>query len=106
MASRAVYPGTFDPLTRGHEDLVRRAALVFEELIVGVADSRGKQPFFTLEERVAMARDVLSCYTNVRVHSFRGLLMNFIRTSISQFSSSARKSSGGRGRPWTRILAW
>ncbi len=80
MATRAVYPGTFDPLTRGHEDLVRRAALVFDELVVGVADSRGKQPFFTLEERVAMARDVLSCYANVRVESFRGLLMNFIRT--------------------------
>src|ERR1039457_3851601 len=79
MATRAVYPGTFDPLTRGHEDLVRRAALVFEELVVGVADSRGKQPFFTLEERVGMARDVLSCYANVRVESFRGLLMNFIR---------------------------
>jgi pantetheine-phosphate adenylyltransferase len=80
MATRAVYPGTFDPFTRGHEDLVRRAALVFDELVVGVADSRGKQPFFTLDERVAMARDVLSCYTNVRVESFRGLLMNFIRT--------------------------
>ena len=80
MATRAVYPGTFDPLTRGHEDLVRRAALVFDELIVGVADSRGKQPFFTLEERVGMAREVLSGYANVRVESFRGLLMNFIRT--------------------------
>src|SRR5665811_1949908 len=80
MATRAVYPGTFDPLTRGHEDLVRRAALVFDELVVGVADSRGKQPFFTLDERVAMAREVLSVYPNVRVESFRGLLMNFIRT--------------------------
>ena len=80
MATRAVYPGTFDPLTPGHEDLVRPAALVFDELIVVVADSRGKQPFFTLEERVGMAREVLSCYTNVRVESFRGLLMNFIRS--------------------------
>src|SRR5487761_2229500 len=79
MATRAVYPGTFDPLTRGHEDLVRRAALVFDELVVGVADSRGKQPFFTLEERVNMAREVLAGYANVRVESFRGLLMNFIR---------------------------
>src|SRR5512140_1083576 len=80
MATRAVYPGTFDPLTRGHEDLVRRAAMVFDELVVGVADSRGKQPFFTLDERVAMAREVLAVYTNVRVESFRGLLMNFIRS--------------------------
>jgi pantetheine-phosphate adenylyltransferase len=80
MLTRAVYPGTFDPFTRGHEDLARRAALVFGELVVGVADSRAKQPFFSVEERVAMARDVLSCYTNVRVESFRGLLMNFIRS--------------------------
>ena len=79
MATRAVYPGTFDPLTRGHEDLVRRAALVFDELVVGVADSRAKQPFFTLEERVELAHEVLSGYANVRIASFRGLLMNFIR---------------------------
>jgi pantetheine-phosphate adenylyltransferase len=78
--TRAVYPGTFDPLTRGHEDLVRRAALVFSELIVGVADSRTKQPFFTLDERVAMSREVLSAYPNVRVEGFSGLLMNFIRS--------------------------
>ena len=80
MTTKAVYPGTFDPLTRGHEDLVRRAAQVFDELIVGVADSRAKQPFFTLEERVSMTREVLADYANVRVESFRGLLMNFIRT--------------------------
>jgi pantetheine-phosphate adenylyltransferase len=80
MTTRAVYPGTFDPLTRGHEDLVRRAAQVFDELIVGVADSRAKQPFFTLDERVSMTREVLADYGNVRVESFRGLLMNFIRT--------------------------
>ncbi len=78
--TRAVYPGTFDPFTRGHEDLVRRAAMVFDELVVGVADSRAKQPFFTLDERVAMVREAVSGYANVRVESFRGLLMNFIRT--------------------------
>jgi len=80
MATRAVYPGTFDPFTRGHEDLVRRAANLFDEVIVGVADSRTKQPFFQLEERLAMTREVVSCYPNVRVESFRGLLMNFIKT--------------------------
>ena len=52
---KAVYPGTFDPITRGHEDLVRRAARLFDEVIVAVADSRTKQPFFSLEERVEMA---------------------------------------------------
>ncbi|MEX0958058.1 MAG: pantetheine-phosphate adenylyltransferase [Burkholderiales bacterium] len=77
--NRAVYPGTFDPITRGHEDLVRRAAEIFDEVIVAVADSRGKQPFFTLEQRVEMARDALSGFGNVTVTGFSGLLMNFLR---------------------------
>jgi len=76
---KAVYPGTFDPITRGHEDLVRRAATLFEEVVVGVADSRGKQPFFTLEERLRLAREVLKPLRNVRVEAFSGLLMDFIR---------------------------
>ena len=76
---KAVYPGTFDPITRGHEDLVRRAATLFEEVVVGVADSRGKHPFFTLEERLRLARDVLKPLRNVRVEGFSGLLMDFIR---------------------------
>ena len=73
-----VYPGTFDPFTRGHEDLVRRAARLFGKVVVGVATSAGKMPFFTTEERVAMARDVLSAYANVEVMAFSGLLMNFV----------------------------
>ena len=56
MAIKAVYPGTFDPLTRGHEDLVRRAAALFGNLVVGIADSRLKRPFFAAEERVQMLR--------------------------------------------------
>jgi pantetheine-phosphate adenylyltransferase len=76
---RAVYPGTFDPLTRGHEDLVRRAATVFDALIVGVADSRAKRTFFTLHERVEMAREVLGDLPNVQVVGFNGLLIDFIR---------------------------
>ena len=55
----AVYPGTFDPLTRGHEDLVRRASSIFDTLVVGVADSRNKKPFFTLQERLDIAQEVL-----------------------------------------------
>ena len=70
----AIYPGTFDPLTLGHEDLVRRASRLFGEVVVAVADSRSKQPFFTLEERVGMAREVLSAYPNVRIEGFDGLL--------------------------------
>ncbi len=73
-----VYPGTFDPFTRGHEDLARRAARLFGKVVVGVADSAAKQPFFTTDERVQMARDVLAAYANVEVMAFSGLLMDFV----------------------------
>ena len=76
---RAVYPGTFDPLTRGHEDLVRRASTLFGAIIVGVADSKAKRTFFTLRERVEMAREVLGELNNVQVVGFSGLLIDFIR---------------------------
>jgi pantetheine-phosphate adenylyltransferase len=76
---KAVYPGTFDPMTRGHEDLVRRASALFDTLIVGVADSKAKRTFFTLEERVEMAREVLGGMKNVQVVGFSGLLIEFIR---------------------------
>jgi pantetheine-phosphate adenylyltransferase len=75
----AVYPGTFDPLTRGHEDLVRRAAGLFDRVIVGVAHSRNKRPFFNIDERVAIAREVLGHYPNVEVRGFAGLLKDFVR---------------------------
>jgi pantetheine-phosphate adenylyltransferase len=76
----AVYPGTFDPLTRGHEDIVRRASGLFSGVVVGVADSRGKRPFFTLGERIDMAREVLAAYPNVSVQGFAGLLRDFVRS--------------------------
>lgn len=75
----AVYPGTFDPLTRGHEDLVRRASGLFDKLVVGVADSKAKRPFFTMEERLDIAREVLGHYPNVEVQGFSGLLKDFVR---------------------------
>lgn len=75
----AVYPGTFDPLTRGHEDIVRRAAKIFGHLIVGVADSRSKKPFFSQDERITIAREVLGQYPNVEVAGFSGLLSDFVR---------------------------
>ena len=77
---KAVYPGTFDPLTRGHEDLVRRASTIFDTLILGVADSKAKRTFFTLTDRVEMAREVLGDLKNVQVVGFSGLLIDFIRT--------------------------
>ncbi|MCM1128265.1 MAG: pantetheine-phosphate adenylyltransferase [Alistipes senegalensis] len=75
----AVYPGTFDPLTRGHEDLVRRSSALFRKLIVAVADSRIKKPFFTMEERLEIANEVLSHYQNVEVVAFTGLLKDLVR---------------------------
>lgn len=74
----AVYPGTFDPFTRGHEDLVRRASRLFERVIVGVAASGGKGPIFSMEERVEIAREVLAAYPNVEVQGFSCLLMDFL----------------------------
>ena len=79
MSILAVYPGTFDPITNGHEDLIQRASRLFDTLIVGVAHSQAKRPFFSLEERVALARDVLAPYKNVTVLGFSGLLSEFVR---------------------------
>ncbi len=76
----AVYPGTFDPLTRGHEDLVRRASKLFDRLVVGVADSKSKRPFFSMDERVEIAQEVLGHYPNVEVCGFTGLLKDFVRS--------------------------
>ena len=75
----AVYPGTFDPFTRGHEDLVRRGALLFDRVVVAIAESRGKTPIFTLDERVEIAREILQPFPNVEVVGFDGLLMDFLR---------------------------
>jgi len=75
---KVVYPGTFDPITRGHEDVVRRAAGLFGEVIVAVAESR-TQTLFTLDERVDMAREVFADFANVRVEGFNGLLMSFVQ---------------------------
>ena len=74
----AIYAGTFDPLTRGHEDLVRRAVNLFDHVIVAIAASLSKRPFFSLEDRVQMAKDVLAPYKNAEVCSFDGLLMDFL----------------------------
>lgn len=75
---KVVYPGTFDPFTRGHEDLVRRASRLFERVVVGVADSETKRPFFTVGERVSMTREVVRDLGNVEVIGFSTLLMEFV----------------------------
>ena len=79
MNSKAVYPGTFDPITLGHEDLIRRASRLFDTLIVAIADSGAKRPFFTRDERVEMAREALKNLKNVEVVGFSGLLMQFVQ---------------------------
>ena len=76
---KVVYPGTFDPFTRGHEDLVRRAARLFDDVVVAIADSAAKQPFFPASERIDMAREVLRPYANVEVLGFSSLLMEFVK---------------------------
>ena len=74
----AIYPGTFDPVTRGHEDLVRRAASLFDLLIVAIAESPSKRPLFDLAERVELAEEVLGDIKNVKIIGFNSLLMNFV----------------------------
>lgn len=74
----AVYPGTFDPITRGHEDLIQRAGRLFDRIIVAVAESRNKRPFFSMDERVDMTRAVLADMPHVRVEGFSGLLIDFV----------------------------
>jgi pantetheine-phosphate adenylyltransferase len=79
METIAVYPGTFDPITNGHTDLVRRAAKLFDQVVLGVAANPSKAPCFSLEERVALARIALTRMDNVKVCGFAGLLVNFAR---------------------------
>lgn len=77
MTIKAIYPGTFDPVTNGHTDLIARASRLFDEVIVGVAFSPSKKPLFTLEERVAMLTEVTASLPNVSVVGFSGLLVDF-----------------------------
>lgn len=74
----AVYPGTFDPLTNGHVSLIRRGCELFDKIIVAVANDSPKNPLFTIEERVAMAREVFEGHTQVEVAQFSGLLVDYV----------------------------
>ena len=76
---RAVFPGQFDPITNGHLDVIRRGVNLFDELIVGVGINPDKREMFTLEERVEMIRELLKDMPNVRVESFTGLTVDFVR---------------------------
>ena len=75
----AVYPGTFDPITNGHQDLVRRAAGIFDRVVIGIASNPGKVPLFTVAERVELAQKVLAEHKNVTVIGYSGLTVDFAR---------------------------
>lgn len=79
MSVIAVYPGTFDPITNGHSDIVRRSALLFDRVVVAVAANPSKRPFFDLDERVTLAREVLGGLSNVEVRGFGTLLVDFVQ---------------------------
>ena len=78
MAKPIIYPGTFDPITNGHTDIIARASLIFDEVVVAVAGSTGKTTAFSTDERLDLARQVLAEYSNVRVTRFDGLLVKFV----------------------------
>lgn len=77
---KAVYPGTFDPITKGHIDLVERATRIFDRVVVAVVTDSSKQPLFSVEERIAMASETLNMLDGVEVVSFDGLLVEFARS--------------------------
>ena len=82
--NRAVYPGSFDPFTNGHLDVTQRGAAIFDELLVAVLVNDIKKSMFSMEERVMMAREAVSHIPNVKVHSFDGLLVDFMRREHSR----------------------
>ena len=73
----AIYPGSFDPLTRGHLDIINRSSLIFDKLIIAIADDNNKKAMFSIEERLQMINEEISAFNNVEVQSFSGLLMDF-----------------------------
>jgi pantetheine-phosphate adenylyltransferase len=79
MPRRAIYPGTFDPITNGHTDLVRRAAGIFDQVLVAVANNPRKAPLFALEERIDLSRRVLADIPNVEVAGYDGLTVDYMR---------------------------
>ena len=84
MNTKAIYPGTFDPVTNGHIDLTERASKLFDEVIVAIAENPTKEPFFSLDERLALAKRVLSHICNLEVRGFSGLLIDYMRKNNSR----------------------
>ncbi len=84
--SRAIYPGSFDPVTFGHLDIIRRASKIFDEVIVGILNNPEKSPLFSVEERVKMLEEVTSDFPNVKIDSFSGLLVDYTAKNSIQVS--------------------
>ena len=82
---RAIYPGSFDPVTYGHLDIIKRSAGITDELIVGVLNNNAKMPLFSVEERVKMLKEVTSSLANVTIVTFDGLLVDFARQMKADF---------------------
>ena len=88
MKSKAIYPGTFDPVTNGHVDMITRAANIFPELIVAVASNTAKSPFFSLRQRIEFVQDATKHLTSVRVMGFDNLLIHFARSQGASIAVS------------------
>lgn len=85
MSKIAIYPGTFDPITNGHIDLIQRSLKIFDEVIVAVAPSTKKHPMFTVEERIALISESVKGFKGARAEAFSGLLVDYVRNKGSLF---------------------
>ncbi|NND00081.1 MAG: pantetheine-phosphate adenylyltransferase [Gammaproteobacteria bacterium] len=85
MSKIAIYPGTFDPITNGHLDLVHRAGIIFDEVVIAVSDNPRKDPLFAIAERIAMVEESTKHMANVTIESFDDLLVNFVRRKSAKF---------------------
>ena len=81
MSQRAIYPGTFDPITKGHVDLIERACELFDSVVIAVAASEAKNPLFTLEERIEIAKEIFSSSDKIEVIGFSGLLVDLAKNN-------------------------
>ena len=77
MKKKAIYPGTFDPITNGHHDIIKRSLILFDELIIAVTDDNNKKAMFDISERIEMVENIVQGETNIKVEQFNGLLMNY-----------------------------